>query len=189
MVLHIILDELEKRFLDAAEQSNMREIVRCLAMGVNPNCCNLEDGITALHVAAERGDVKLALKLLSYPNTKIDSRNFINATPLHIACGKESLLMVKCLLKNGADPNARNRFDRTPLYTAVRLNNIAIVQLLFKHGAHANVIDSMNNTPLHLATLESKSLPMAKLLIGHGADPNLDVGNLPLFLGKYIFSY
>ncbi|KAF2895346.1 hypothetical protein ILUMI_10827, partial [Ignelater luminosus] len=175
-------DALEKKFLQAAEQSNIPEIVRCLNGGVNPNCRNLDDGFTALHLAAERGDLQLAQKLLSYSKTMVDSRDFLGATPLYIACGRENLTLVRYLLRNGADSNARTRFDTTPLHSAVRRSNIAVIQLLFKYGAQPNIIDSMNNTPLHLAILEKWSLPMVKLLCGNGADPNLDIGDLPLFL-------
>lgn len=73
---------------------------------------------------------------------------------------------------------------KTPLHIAVHNNSIAMTQLLLKYEANPNVIDCMQNTPLHIAVLEQNFFPMVRLLILKGADVNIDVGNMSIFLGN-----
>jgi len=57
----------------------------------------------------------------------------------------------------------------TPLHQAVISGLEAVVRLLVENGTQVSVSDMDGNQPLHWA-LERKSLRLARLLVGLGAD-------------------
>lgn len=59
------------------------------------------DYLTALHVAAHCGHVRVA-KLLLERGADVNARALNGFTPLHIACKKNRLKMVELLIKHGA---------------------------------------------------------------------------------------
>jgi len=61
----------------------------------------LKDYLTALHVAAHCGHVKVAKLLLDY-KADVNSRALNGFAPLHIACKKNRIQVVELLLKHGA---------------------------------------------------------------------------------------
>uniref|UniRef100_UPI0037E708C4 cyclin-dependent kinase 4 inhibitor C n=1 Tax=Semicossyphus pulcher TaxID=241346 RepID=UPI0037E708C4 len=90
---------------------------------------------------------------------------------------------VKDLLDKGADVNGLNAFLRTPLQV-VMLGNADLVETLLLAGAHPNVPDwVLNLTVTHDAAREG-FVDSVRVLLDHGADPNLvdGEGNLPLHL-------
>ena len=56
-----------------------------------------------------------------------------------------TLLVVRFLLENGADPNARTKKAREPLFAVYSAN---VIPLLHEFGADPSVIDKDGNTPL-----------------------------------------
>ena len=80
-------------------------------------------------------------------------------------------LVLKSLIKNGADVNAKGRHGDTPLHMASSYGNLEIAQLLIENGANVNAKYRLGMTPLHI-TLNRGHLEFAKLLIDHGADVN-----------------
>lgn len=53
---------------------------------------------------------------------------------------------------------------------------------LLKANADPNIKDIYENTALSIAVLQTNFLPMVKLLIKYGADPNFKTTETPLFL-------
>lgn len=64
-----------------------------------------QDYLTALHVAAHCGHVRVA-KLLLDRKADANSRALNGFTPLHIACKKNRIKVVELLLKHGASIEA-----------------------------------------------------------------------------------
>lgn len=64
-----------------------------------------QDYLTALHVAAHCGHVRVA-KLLLDKKADANSRALNGFTPLHIACKKNRIKVVELLLKHGASIEA-----------------------------------------------------------------------------------
>ncbi|CAG9109189.1 unnamed protein product [Plutella xylostella] len=93
------------------------------------------DYLTALHVAAHCGNVKVA-KLLLDRNADANARALNGFTPLHIACKKNRLKVVELLLKYGATR---------------KKNRLKVVELLLKYGASKSATTESGLTPLHVA--------------------------------------
>lgn len=103
--------------------------------------------------------------------------------PLHRACKKNNVIIVKWLVELGADINWRNiRTCRTPLFGACKLGNKSIVEYLLEHNAVVNVKDYKNEIPLFGACKNGHE-EIVKLLIEHGVDVNKEnnFGETPLF--------
>lgn len=92
---------MESRFLNAAETRDIKEIVACLDAGVDPNV--RAGDLTALHIAAERGDIYLTLKLTAYPNLEKNPKTLFGATPLLFACKNKT--NPKYIKVSGLDSN------------------------------------------------------------------------------------
>lgn len=133
--------------------------------------CFREKESTALHLAADEGNVECVNLLLAKgANTKI--KNHRGVTPLHLAARTSSLECVESLLCNGnANPNAEDFDKRTPLHAAIGRSNtsIQIIESLVMWGADINHKDVFGFTALHLAALEGFN-ECVDTLIYFGAD-------------------
>ena len=75
------------------------------------------DFLTALHVAAHCGHVKIA-KLLLDQKADVNARALNGFTPLHIACKKNRIKVIELLIKHGASKEATTESGLTPLQVA-----------------------------------------------------------------------
>lgn len=90
-------------------------------------------------------------------------------TPLHAFADHPQA--VADLLAHGADPNATSYMMlQAPLHLSA---NAEAVGLLLAAGAQADARDGLGQTALHLACGVNANLPIARLLIEHGANPNV----------------
>mmetsp|Transcript_17527 Transcript_17527/g.17478 ORF Transcript_17527/g.17478 Transcript_17527/m.17478 type:complete len:510 (+) Transcript_17527:428-1957(+) len=81
---------------------------------------HMPDGLTALHLAALKGHVKVCETLLDYgDNTDLNSRDLLQRTPLHLACLHAKLQAAQLLVRSGAFLNAADVDGNTPLHYAV----------------------------------------------------------------------
>jgi hypothetical protein len=105
------LTDLEKKFLAAAQSGTLETFKECIARNVNVNCGEHTDDGTALHRVTHQYDTALFDTILQCKNIKIDAKNFMGQTPLHIITGfllgKKKEYMALQLLKAGANPNIR----------------------------------------------------------------------------------
>ncbi len=151
----------------AAASGNASLTRLLLAHGANPNIRN-ELGQRPLHGAALRNDTTVAF-LLRAAGALVNAADDLGMTPLHYAVWEDAVLMVRWLLRHGADPNAEAA-DQSPLHDAVRQNNPRIVRLLLQGGARPNLRNAYGETPLHLAA-QHNHLELVRLLLQHGANP------------------
>lgn len=108
--------EAQDALLDAAWDGDLDAAARALRH-VSHSCCDLR-GLTALHLAAERDHLAVAILLLDR-GANIQSRSDGGRTPLHLASRSASASMVEMLLERArADPNAQTAKGRTPLHYA-----------------------------------------------------------------------
>lgn len=70
-------------------------------------------GLTLLHVAAERGNPRVAAELIE-AGLSVAETNEFGLTPLHMAARDGHAAVVQTLLEKGADPLATSRDARTP---------------------------------------------------------------------------
>jgi len=122
------------RYVDRAERSAetgkvMAEVL--IQHGADVNKPRGPEEQTPLHMAARRGNVRIAQALLD-GGAALEARDKKGETPLRRAvnCGHPEV--VSLLLAHGADVNTRDKKGRTPLQAARRPDMVA---LLREHGA------------------------------------------------------
>ncbi len=128
------------------------------------------DGNTALHFAAQNGQLETAEVLLkngANPNIQ----NEKGETPLCLALKKGEEQSGELLLKYNANPNIADRTGASPLI--ISFNRPKMAKLLLEHGADTNQRIIQNGyTALHLAVAQGQINTVATLL-ENNADPNV----------------
>ena len=106
--------------------------------------------------------------LSQHPNQfdVVDNRN---STPLHFACDRGFIEIVKYLVKLGADINKQDINGDTPLVWAIARNHYDVAEYLIRKGADVNVLNN-NHINALFWTIYRSDLAMAKLLIDNGID-------------------
>jgi ankyrin repeat protein len=112
-----------------------------------------EDGMTALHFAAQYGNAKTVHFLLNH-GADIETNNHKGMRPLH--CAAECTLTdpaaaMQALLGRGAQIEARNYSGTTPLLRAVLRKNPAAVKALVAAGADDQAANNTGYTASRLA--------------------------------------
>jgi ankyrin repeat protein len=129
------------------------------------------DGMTALHWAAEHGDLAMTDVLLR-AHAKLTAVTRIGSyTPLHVASRSGSGPVVSALLKAGADANVTNVSGATALHFAAEAGSVEAVTALIDHKADLNARESeWGQTPLMFAAAADRG-PVITVLLKRGADP------------------
>ncbi|CAN7573578.1 ankyrin repeat domain-containing protein [Mesorhizobium sp. LjRoot246] len=124
------------------------------------------DGVTALYIACEAGNVDLA-KLLINRGADVNLPVSWQRTPLYAANKGGYADIVKLLLDNGANPNHLAK-AQTPLHVAAENGCLQCVIHLVDAGADVNALTSNGSPPIHLAKLGGHDDVVA-YLHSHGA--------------------
>ncbi|KAL5702068.1 hypothetical protein ACHQM5_027332 [Ranunculus cassubicifolius] len=149
-------------------QSQLSIAFYLLKRGADPGIVD-ETGHTALHYAAEIGDMSLLRLLLSRGGT-VDAISS-KGTPLEKAALSGKHEAVELLLQHRANPNLTYRDVCSPLLASILANSMRCMQLLLKAGADPNYC-GFGPTPLELVALEGQA-DMVLPLLKAGADPNI----------------
>ncbi|XP_037791230.1 ankyrin repeat and SOCS box protein 3-like [Penaeus monodon] len=131
-------------------------------------------GWQPLHEAAYNGHAECVSLLTGSENVEVDALTHEGTTPLQLACcqGTRHTVVVKLLIKAGADPNMMKGDDWVlPLPKAITSNNIDIVKELLDAGANVNREDHHSGLPLHVATDQGLK-DITELLLENKADIN-----------------
>ena len=157
---------------DAAMLGDVEAVRTLLKDGAEVNTAQ-GDGMTALHWAAELGNVELT-EMLIYGGANLEAVTRIgDLTPLHIAGEAGMGATVKALAKAGADVKARNANGSTPLHFAARAGSPDAVAALVDHGADVDVREEKwGQTPLMFAASKNR-VPAIEALMERGADPSI----------------
>nr|XP_018905356.1 PREDICTED: transient receptor potential channel pyrexia [Bemisia tabaci] len=146
-----------------------------------------ENGLTALHVAADRGMAKCLQTILAHcpkVDLNIQTRGR-RSTPLHLASENGYFECVQYLINAGADVHAVNYKEQTALHLAAKAQSTECMEVLLAAGCPINGQDMDSRTPLH-ATLAKTLLAFNALevLLRRGADVNLSdkYGYTPLHI-------
>lgn len=156
---------------NAAMAGDTAAVRRLVASGANVNVAQ-GDGMTALHWAAERGDLKMASELIkAHASVKAVTREG-SYTALHIASKDGNAAVVRALIKAGADVNAVTNSGATALHLAAGSGSADAVLALIEKGADVNAKESTHGqTPLIFAA-EYDRADAIRVLLKHGADAN-----------------
>ncbi len=174
-------------------------------------------GLTALHFAVREGDLD-TVKVLVDAGADVNQVSEFGWTPLLTATQNRYYQIGKFLLDHGANPNIANEGGWNPLYIATDNRNIEggdyptrkpdmphldFISLLLENGANPNLrmasstetrtifthqwLREEGATPF-LRAAQSSDQELMKLLLAHGADPNINtsVGVTPLMVAAGI---
>jgi ankyrin repeat protein len=158
---------------DSAMRGDIASVRTLLKQGADVNAARA-DGMSALHWAAERGDLEMTDMLLyAGANPKAVTR-IGHYTPLHVASRAGHAGVVERLLKSGAEVNAKTtNSGSTPLHLAAASGNAATISILADNGADLNARESeWEQTPLIFAAAFNR-VEAIKALLEKGADPDL----------------
>ena len=164
---------LDSPVADAAMDGDIEAVRALLTEGADVNAPQ-GDGMTALHWAAEAGDVEMVGMLL-YAGANLQGVTRLgDYTPLHLASKAGKDRVVARLLEAGADPSAYTTTgDVTPLHFAAASGSVPTVEALLDHGADVDVTESVRGqTPLMLAAGRNR-VAVVQLLLDQGADPSI----------------
>ncbi|MBU0514901.1 MAG: ankyrin repeat domain-containing protein [Proteobacteria bacterium] len=135
---------------------------------------------------AGSGPPSPAVKLLLGKGARVNVRDELGLTPLHLAAWRGRTELAAMLLQRGAAVNARSKSGRlTPLHCAASAGHAKLVVLLIKKGGNPNGPDACGWTPLHGAAFEGRGRVVTMLLV-HGAAVNVKDkgGRTPLFWAR-----
>ena len=160
-----------KPVVDAASRGDAETLRQLLRDGADVNEAQ-GDGMTALHHAADLGDLELA-KVLIYAGINIDAGTRIgHYTALHIASRAGRAEIVKALLDAGARVDARTTNSGVmPIHLAAASGDSATVGALLAAGADVNAREhTWQQTPLIFAASLNR-VEVMTVLLDAGADP------------------
>ena len=157
---------------DAAMQGDLAKVRALLAQQSDVNVPQ-GDGMTALHWAADRGDVAMtALLLRSGAKLTGTTRNG-GYTPLHVAARAGHGAVVQALLGAGADVGTLTATGATAMHLAASAGDAVSVKALLAKKADPNARESAwGQTPLMFAAAENRA-EAARALLAGGADASI----------------
>jgi len=176
LLMPLLLTEvnaLESPVADAAKNGDIALIKQLLKGGVEVNEPQ-GDGMTALHWAAERGNIELAEVLIYAGANPMAGTRIGQYKPLHLAAKKGNAGIIKILLDAGIDPNIKTaNSGSTALHLASASGDIESVTSLLLAGAQVNVRENAwGQTPLIFAAA-ANHVGVMHALLDAGADPEL----------------
>ena len=122
------------------------------------------DGITALHYAAYRGNIPL-FKLLKTNGASVDSLTGLGKNVIHMAAeGNQPSMIIYLISEEHQSSGSVDENGSTPLHWACYSGAEESVNFLLNLNADINAQDKEKLTPLHLAVSEKKENIVLKLL-------------------------
>jgi len=158
---------------DAAERGDSATLRQLLKSGADVNETQ-GDGMTALHWAADRGDVDVAeMLIVAGANVQAGTR-LGGYTPLHLASRNGHAAVVQALLNAKADPDqATSNSGVMPIHLAAASPNPETARVLIDAGADVNATEARwGQTPLIFAASANR-VDTVRMLLEAGADPSV----------------
>ena len=129
--------------------------------------------LTPLHHAAMRGNIKIVEYLVALPEVRVDARDKMGSTPLHIAATYQNTEVTRLLLAAAADVRLEDKQRQTPLHRAAQEGCVDIIEVLLSAlGAECEAAmmeeDKDGNTPLTLAVEAGNSAAVQVFLAKSG---------------------
>lgn len=175
-----VLQESGENLLQFLINSEAEDAAMFMCDHVNLNFKNRQ-GLTSLHLAAQKGQAKLVKKMLlcgASPNVQSGVEE--QKTALHYAIEVNSQVVVETIVdfktRSGEDDeqpdfNIKSTSGDSPLSLAMSLRHNDLVPLLIKGGADVNARNGQDLTLLHQAIIK-ESPNTAIFLLEQGADMN-----------------
>lgn len=166
---------------DAVRRGDADAVRTLLRDGADVNA-SAGDGMTALHWAADGGEVEIAAILIA-AGANVDAVTRLgDYTPVHLASRQGTASLIEALLEAGANPNSNSTAGgSSALHFAAGAGSVEAITTLLEHGAELNGRESSRGqTPLMFAAAKGRAAAV-RALLAHGADPALTsrIVNLP----------
>ncbi len=154
---------------DAAMRNDSEGVYSLLEQGEDVNAPQ-GDGMTALHWAAENGDIEMVEVLLSAGAGLNSTTRLGSYTPLHLASKMGRDTVIRALLGAGQDPNVPALSGMTALHYAAASGSIEAVDILVNGGAEVDAKEyDGGQTPLMFAAALNRA-QVVEALTRHEAD-------------------
>ena len=159
---------------DAAKANDAKKVEQIIKKDKTQVEAKDAAGDTPLLIAAREGSTEVVRVLLKYKarmDVK-DNQMLDTMTPLHNACYRGRVEIVKLLLDNNDDiESVTERGQVTPLGWAAWSPSREVMKLLIDRGANLNVLTGMHMTALEHVVFRN-NMEAVKLLVEKGADVN-----------------
>ena len=145
---------------------------------------------TALFIACREGSVEVVKFLTENKKAKTDISNLSGELPLHVACQKKSLDVVKLVSNcnvNTQTPQSRGKSGvsggHTALHFACKVGEVEIVKYLIEEKlANPNIANGHRDLPLHFACKGGHHLDLVKLVSNCDVNSKNRDGETPLYI-------
>ncbi len=164
-------------FKQAIKKRNIAKVKMYIDKGYDIHTQTDKDKVTAIFVAAIKGDETLFFKLIN-KGANIKHKGKQGSTLLLAAAGGDSPKIVRYLLSKGLDVNATGSHNMTPLGVSLGALNPYIAGILMRAGADANIKDADGRSPYDFAKKWKLDLDAMKTINYKEKD---DDGYYPLF--------
>jgi len=145
---------LDNLLFEAVRTENIKEVVRLLDMGADPEARTPEDGETPLMWACEPTTLDI-MEILISRGARVDRPDFSGVTPLMYAAANhntnQAYKPLELLLKGGATVDLRSQGGTTALMHAAEACQIRCVYSLLRAGADAAAIDDRGQSAYDIA--------------------------------------
>ena len=152
--------------IDAAKNADSSAVQALLEQQPDSVQLTEPDGTSALHYAANHGDLATVQFLLG-AGASVDQINRYGVRPLALAVETGYAPVVEKLLEAGADPNSSQPGGETVLMTAARTGDPETVRLLLEYGADVQAKEeTRGQTALMWAAVNGNAAAITELLAG-----------------------
>ena len=135
---------------------------------------------TPLYYAALCGFSNLVERLIAKYPQHVNAIGGHYMTPAVAALAGRHFQLAQVLHRNGSSLDPRDIYQSTPLHSVACGEDLEMVQVLLACGVDVNALDKFGCTPLAFALQvrdNSNDPEVARLLLDHGADPNVRAGS------------
>lgn len=126
-------------------------------------------GLTAIHVAAMCGHVKIVQTLLDC-GASIEESSRAMQRPLHVAALKGQASMVGFLIWRGAQVDAQDNNGNQPIHEAAKSYSLVVLDALLEAGATVDCSNRLGYQPLHYASTKQGNSFLIRSLCKRGAN-------------------
>ncbi|OMJ79752.1 hypothetical protein SteCoe_20185 [Stentor coeruleus] len=145
----------------AIEKNDLSSVINIItSTGPKPEANYKWEGHnTFLHIASERGLLKISEALLDYlDDIHLNARNNDMMQPLHLASLKGHMHVAQLLVRSGADLNPIDINGNTPLHLSCLGRFSSLVSWLLSRGPNINIQNKQGKTAEELANDEIKAI-------------------------------